>query len=131
MTDYNQATNFRECMIENFSNVFLGQGHFEEPVTWYDSDTATGRPITVSDVSANGQLEQDQHSRRTGRAVHFLVTNDAVLGTTEPKTGNRIVRADGTSWGFRHIVGSDVAGWVLEFVGGQMDRAGMGRGSHL
>lgn len=127
----NSATNFRECVAENLQQVFFGQGHFEELVTWYDNDGATGREITVSDVTAAGEMKVESHHQATGRSVQFLVTNDGTLGTTTPARGNRIVRADGTKWGFARVVSSDQFAFILEFVGGQIDRAGYGKAGGL
>lgn len=118
-------------MAENLQTVFLGQGHFEETVSWYERDGAAARPITVCDVTALGQQQAEQHHAATGRMVHFLVTKDPILGTAMPSLGNQIVRSDRTKWGFKRIVSEDAVGWVLEFVGGSIDRAGIGRQAHL
>ncbi len=127
----NQATNFRECVAENLQEVFFGQGHFEEVVDWYDSDGAASRPVTVTDVTAIGQPGANTHHQATGRAVHFLVTKDETLGILMPAKGMSLVRGDCTRWGFHKIVHDDAAAWVLEFVGGALDRVGFGRQSHL
>jgi hypothetical protein len=127
----NQATNFQECMAENLQQIFLGQGHFEESATWYDTEASAARPITVCDVTAQGQQAQEKHHQATGRTVHFLVTKDATLGTVSPAMGNTILRADGTRWGFERIVNDCPSAWILEFVGGSLNRVGMGRPANL
>jgi len=127
----NEATNFRECLAENLQTVFLGQGHFEESVTWFDAGESEGRTVMISQVNALGHLDSESHHLGSGHAVHFLVENHATRGTTVPAIGCRLVRSDNTHWGFQRIVSSDQAGWILEFVGGQIDRAGMGRQAHL
>lgn len=127
----NEATNFRECVLENLRTVLLGQGHFEESVTWFDAGESEGRTITVNQVNAVGNLGTEQHHLVTGHTLHFLVESHETRGTLAPAIGCRLVREDGSNWGFQRVISSDQAGWILEFVGGQIDRSGMGRQAHL
>lgn len=144
----NQASSFRQSVAENFCNVFLNQGHFEESVVWYETAVTEAEDavtLKVMPSNTNGKRDQEAHHLADGRTFRcvvpkdpvVVVNNEAVLwsslfeATFSPALGNWIVRADGTRWGWSHVEDEGTATWTLVFAGGRMDRVGFGKPNSL
>jgi hypothetical protein len=135
----NNATNFREAVIENTAGVFLGQGHFEEVVSFQLTEVAPVLKIVVLETHDDGGITQEAAHKSIIRRLTVMSARNPVVvladgsrsdwltvtGTAySPDMGNLFTRADGSLWTYSRVQASDFASWTLTFVSHLTIRAG-------
>ena len=135
----NNAVGFQACVIENLATVFLGQGHFEEQVSFQKNEASRAFNVMVCLTHDDGGLEREAHHQTERRRMTVLCSKDpivvnadgsratwsAVTGETySPGLGNIFQRSDGTWWSWIRVTSEDFASWTLTFESYQLRKAG-------
>lgn len=114
----NAARGFQESLTENLAQVFLGQGHFEQPVTFLEPGAAAARTANVV-FDASEQLDAGGNYVALAQTFECVIGRDpaaACGGIVAPVKGLVIVLADGTAYQWsERIIDQDEQSYTLEF----------------
>lgn len=87
----NEATNFRESLSENFTDIVIGQGHFTETVRFFPNDSSKPpRDVTAVVTRKVKRRDQKQGFKTADSLVRILFQRSATLGVVNLVEGDAV-----------------------------------------